>query len=99
MSTENNGSTKVYRPELTPDTVFTLTRRLYGLSVVSCHELNSYDDRNFHVMVDHESVDNSHLGQVWPQGYVFKVLNSLDSRRPDVVSELVFVSFVTEKCC
>ena len=76
-----------YRPELSPATVTRLTRDLFGLHVLTCRELDSYGDRNFHVSVDVNAVHNDHVPQVCPHGYVLKVLNSLDSRRPDIVGE------------
>ncbi|XP_070211673.1 hydroxylysine kinase-like [Littorina saxatilis] len=81
---DNSAGTEIYRPELSPSTVTQLTLDLYGLHVLSCRELDSYDDRNFHVTVDTSLVKNEHITQVWPHGYVFKVLNSLDSRKPEV---------------
>ena len=83
----DNSVTQSYRPELSPPTVTQLVRDLYGLHVLSCQELDSYDDRNFHVTVDTSVVHNVHIPQVCPHGYVLKVLNSLDSKRPDVVGE------------
>ncbi|XP_021366932.1 hydroxylysine kinase-like isoform X2 [Mizuhopecten yessoensis] len=47
-------------------------------------ELNSYDDRNYHVNVSKETT-NEHIGHVCIHGYVLKVLNSLDSRHEDYV--------------
>ena len=83
----DNSGTQSYRPELSPLTVTQLMRDLYGLHVLSCRELDSYDDRNFHVTVDTSVVHSAHIPQVCPHGYVLKVLNSLDSKRPDVVGE------------
>ena len=87
---QDNGDqpgTRSYRPKLSPLTVTQLTRDLYGLHVVSCRELDSYDDRNFHVVVDASEVHNVHFPRVSSHGYVLKVLNSLDSKRPDVTGE------------
>ncbi|XP_076460336.1 hydroxylysine kinase-like isoform X2 [Babylonia areolata] len=87
-SSTSSSESSSYRPEMSEDTVRTLVRDLYGLHVLSCRELDSYDDRNFHVRVEAgrpEAVRNAHLGEVWPHGYVLKVLNSLDSRRPEVI--------------
>jgi len=62
-----------------------LVESLYGFKVVSVSELDSYDDRNFHVRVAaarHQS--NRHIDNVSPHGYVLKVTNSVDSLKPHV---------------
>lgn len=42
---------------------------VYGLSAIKISELNGYDDKNFHVVVDGECVE-----------YVLKIVNTLDSQ-------------------
>ncbi|XP_025114447.1 hydroxylysine kinase-like [Pomacea canaliculata] len=73
----------LFRPDLSPQSVCQLVQQVYGLHVISCDELDSYDDRNFHITVDSD-YDNKHLDQLCPHGYVLKVLNSLDSRKPEL---------------
>ncbi|KAL8558001.1 hypothetical protein ACOMHN_063742 [Nucella lapillus] len=88
MTTNNSTTLRSHRPRLSTDTVHVLVGDLYGLKVLTCRELDSYDDRNFHVRVDEDltSVHNEHLQEgLWPHGYVLKVLNSLDSQKPEVV--------------
>ncbi|KAK7508726.1 hypothetical protein BaRGS_00000292 [Batillaria attramentaria] len=85
MSENDNSDAKLFRPQLSSQTVATLTRRLYGLHVLTSRELDSYDDRNFHITVDDNDVQNAHLEALWPHGYVLKVLNSLDSKEPEVI--------------
>ncbi|XP_070211806.1 hydroxylysine kinase-like [Littorina saxatilis] len=81
MATDNNSNSnsKSHRPDLSPLMVTSLTCDLYGLHVQSYEELESYGDRNYHVIVDAQNVSNYFLGEVCPDGYVLKVLNSEDS--------------------
>nr|KAG5714373.1 hypothetical protein BaRGS_018590 [Batillaria attramentaria] len=65
-----------------------LTRRLYGLNVLTSRKLDGYDDRNFHITVDEEDVQNPYLGELCPHGYVLKILNYNDSKKPAIVSSL-----------
>ena len=44
----------------------------------SIKELVSYDDKNYLVKV-YDEHNNPYVSEIWPHGYVFKVLNSLDS--------------------
>jgi len=41
--------------------------------------LNGYDDQNFHVTVDGNDKDNEYISRINSSGYVFKVVNSLES--------------------
>ncbi|XP_063431512.1 hydroxylysine kinase-like [Mytilus trossulus] len=65
-------------PDIDQQKVTQLVWSLYGLHVLDMTELNSYDDRNFHVQVTRESV-NPNIKSVSSDGYVLKILNSLDS--------------------
>ncbi|XP_050301215.1 hydroxylysine kinase [Anthonomus grandis grandis] len=57
-----------------------LILELYGLTVIKSSELNGYDDRNFLIKVDPQNIDNNeHIVKVEVEGYVFKVINTLDS--------------------
>ncbi|XP_059352974.1 hydroxylysine kinase-like [Daphnia carinata] len=72
------------KPYVPNEVVHQLARNLYNLEVVSIKELNSYDDKNFHITVK----DNSHLPDVkdaCPLGYIMKVLNSLDSKASNLI--------------
>ena len=55
-----------------------LIEKLYGLEVKTIKELSSYDDKNFLVTVSHRW-SNDNIKELWPHGYVFKVLNYTDS--------------------
>jgi len=74
------------RPILGCEEAKKLVERLYKLKVVKIKELNSYDDRNFHVAVDSEH-DNPYIDKLNEDGYVFKVLNSLCSQKSHVDAE------------
>ena len=71
------------RPQMSQKTAIGLIESLFGLQVKTIKELNSYDDRNYFITVD-SNYDNPHIAEVWPHGYVFKVLNSLDSLKKHV---------------
>lgn len=76
----------IIRPQMTEKTAIHLVKTLYGLTVRSIKELNSYDDKNYLVQVDAEHT-NPHLETLWPHGYVLKVLNSMDSPKQHVDAE------------
>ncbi|XP_064628811.1 hydroxylysine kinase-like [Lineus longissimus] len=58
-----------------------LAGRLYGLTVTAVKEFNGYDDRNFHLTVSADC-KNKFIDEVWPHGYVLKIVNTLDSKKP-----------------
>lgn len=65
------------KPCITKDEAVDLASEVYGLQVSIVKELNSYDDRNYHLIV--ESSSNPHVQPVSPYGYVLKIINSQDS--------------------
>ncbi|BFZ01826.1 hypothetical protein BsWGS_04865 [Bradybaena similaris] len=75
-----------YRPNLSGSRAATLVQDMYGMSVSVVQELTSYDDQNFLV----EEILSSSL----PVGvkfagsgrYVLKILNTLDSMKPQVTA-------------
>ncbi|XP_063221070.1 hydroxylysine kinase isoform X2 [Bacillus rossius redtenbacheri] len=74
------------RPVLTHEDVVEMVHRLYGLRDVQITDLNAYDDRNYHIRV------KEYQASLWPHGYVFKVVNTLDSQKPshiEVQTELL----------
>ena len=71
------------RPQLSQQTAIGLIESLFGLHVKTIKELNSYDDRNYFISVD-SNYDNPHIADLWPHGYVFKVMNSMDSFKKHV---------------
>ncbi len=74
---------QIIRPQVTEEQAVSLVECLYGLKVTSIKQMNSYDDRNYYIKVA-DSVNNPHISQLWPHGYVLKVLNSMDSQRKHV---------------
>lgn len=78
----------IVRPEIEPKYVTLLVGDIFGLCVVHITELNSYDDRNFHVRVSEKS-ENENISKISPDGYVLKVLNSLDSEYENVIGEWI----------
>lgn len=59
------------RPLIHYEKVETLLKEYYDLNDVNIVELNGYDDKNYHIQVK----SDAHC----PEGYVFKVINALDS--------------------
>ena len=74
----------IVRPEIEPKHATSLTGNIFGLRVLHIIELNSYDDRNFHVRVS-ENSENENISKISPDGYVLKVLNSLDSEYENAI--------------
>lgn len=70
------------RPPTTNQTALWLLKQLYGLNASSIVELNGYDDRNYHVICE-ESCTNPHITTISHHGYNLKIVNSLDSGKPD----------------
>ncbi|XP_066565189.1 hydroxylysine kinase isoform X2 [Amia ocellicauda] len=68
-----NMSTEVIKPCLSETQASELVGRVFGLHVDRIHPLPSYDDQNFHVVV-------SGGGE-----YVLKIMNSMDSRDPEML--------------
>lgn len=89
------------RPSVTEEMVVALLEQLYGMRVTSVRELNAYDDRNYHVVCDGTPA-NPHAINLEKTGYVLKVINSLDSRKTDVIeaqTELMIFLNQRDICC
>lgn len=80
---------EVIKPVVTEDSVRALAERLYGISCLGLKELNSYDDRNYHITED-KNMKNPIIPVHCPYGYVLKIINSLDSKK------LAFIEAQTE---
>ncbi|XP_001356896.2 hydroxylysine kinase [Drosophila pseudoobscura] len=72
------------RPKVEPEDVENLLRRLYGITVSEVKEILAYDDRNFLIHED-SNVKNPLIVSHCPHGYILKIMNSLDSKKEDVV--------------
>lgn len=64
-----------------------LVTRLYGMTVTEWTELNSYDDKNYHIHVE-QQFENPHIDAISEKGYVLKILNSQDSKCPAIIGRL-----------
>ncbi|GFO02567.1 hydroxylysine kinase [Plakobranchus ocellatus] len=62
-----------------------LVKDTFGLEVTVEAELDSYDDQNFLIHANFLSPNPSNIPIVWQHGYVFKILNSEDSKEPDYI--------------
>ena len=85
------------RPEMTVDTAVSLVQRLYGLKVKSIQELDSYLDKNYLVVAETQ-FDNPHIEEVCGDGYVLKVLNSVESKTTHVGKTAAFVQSKVPQC-
>ena len=72
-----------------------IVERLYGLNVTRFSELNSYDDLNLLVHVNQTLWDNDNIPAVSSNGYVLKILNSLDSTKHKFIGKLNIIVFDT----
>ena len=93
------------RPILSKEYARKIVTSVFGLNVITIKEYNSYDDRNFHVIVDDKLWDNPYIKHIRPEGYMLKILNSMDSKKFHY-GKLCFIAFlvycffvVTIKCC
>ncbi|XP_057380551.1 hydroxylysine kinase-like isoform X2 [Daphnia carinata] len=72
------------KPYVPNEVIQDLLLKLYNLQVISVEELNSYDDRNFHIMVkEHNCLPDTE--DVCLDGYVLKITNSLDSKACNLI--------------
>lgn len=70
------------RPVVTEEEVRKLAERLYGIIILEMGEMDSYDDRNYHIQAD-TLIKNPILKTMSTNGYVLKVANSLDSQNEE----------------
>ncbi|XP_067001179.1 hydroxylysine kinase [Anabrus simplex] len=69
------------RPEVTHEQVTKLIDALYSLKDVHIVEILAYDDKNYHIQM----TERDKSRDKWQHGYVFKIMNSLDSKKLDFV--------------
>ena len=88
------------RPILSKEYARKIVTSVFGLNVITIKEYNSYDDRNFHVIVDDKLWDNPYIKHIRPEGYMLKVLNSMDSKKFHY-GKLCFIAFLVYLffCC
>lgn len=69
------------RPIIDTNETISLIKNLYGLTPTSIVELNGYDDKNYKILTNENEVQNKHIKKIAQDGYVFKVMNSFDSKK------------------
>ncbi|XP_057319902.1 hydroxylysine kinase isoform X1 [Microplitis mediator] len=70
---------KKIRPVVNDEIVRKLVEKLYGFKVKSIQELNSYDDKNYRIIC-YPEFENIYVKNIANEGYVLKIINSLDSQ-------------------
>lgn len=73
------------KPIVSLSEVKVFATNIYGLHCENVIELNGYDDKNFKLQVCESNVDNPYIKTVCQDGYVLKIMNSLDSKNLAVV--------------
>lgn len=71
------------KPIVNENDVREILSEVYGLKCLSIKQLNGYDDFNVHVKVS-EECDNNNIKKINKDGYTFKVINALESQKPQV---------------
>ncbi|XP_052100604.1 hydroxylysine kinase-like [Mytilus californianus] len=69
------------RPLLPNKCIRDFALKLYGMNVLKFEELDSFEDRNYHIIVD-PVINNNYIKDFSKTGYVLKVLNLRDSKTP-----------------
>ncbi|XP_033220105.1 hydroxylysine kinase [Belonocnema kinseyi] len=72
---------QVIKPILTQENAIEIVEKLYGLRVSKITELNAYDDKNYHIIGNKQEFNNPYINEVSQDGYVLKIINSLDSKK------------------
>lgn len=75
---------EVIAPEVVDGIVEKIANELYGLTVTKCRQLNGYDDKNYRVIASPRT-SNPNILVVCPDGYVIKVVNTMDTNRPEIL--------------
>lgn len=63
------------KPIINLEEVNNLVYDLYDLKVENVKELNGYDDKNYRITVNINNINNE---------FVFKIVNTLDSKKPEL---------------
>lgn len=86
----------IIKPIITHEEVKLLVERLYGISVLELEELNGYDDKNYKIIED-PNVKNPLITNHSTEGYVLKIMNSMDSQNLSVVeAQNEIMNFISE---
>lgn len=81
------------KPQVCEDTVREIIETNYGLQVKSVIELVGYDDKNYRILCKDQENQNPFISEVSKDGYVLKIINSLDSQKIgfiDAQTEILF---------
>ncbi|XP_011299930.1 hydroxylysine kinase [Fopius arisanus] len=81
---DNVNVEKRKRPEVSMKVAIEIVRKLYGFKVKSLKELNGYDDKNLRITCC-QGFENPHVKSIESDGYVLKIMNSMDSRNVSLV--------------
>lgn len=76
---------QLIKPMINEETAIKIVKKVYGLKVSKITELNAYDDKNYHILCGEKEFDNQHIKEVSDVGYVLKIVNSLDSKKINVI--------------
>ena len=76
---------QLIKPAVTKENVIRIMEKLYGLNVSKITELNAYDDINYHVICNQTNFNNPYITEVSKDGYVLKIINSLDSKKTTMI--------------
>ncbi|XP_018562853.1 hydroxylysine kinase [Anoplophora glabripennis] len=71
------------KPSISLDEIKPLVYDLYGFKVLKISELTGYDDKNYHVVLGNSDKKNPHVNKLNDEGYVVKIINSLDSKKTE----------------
>ncbi|KAG8038925.1 hypothetical protein G9C98_003232 [Cotesia typhae] len=85
------------RPVVSDEIAIKLVEKLYGLKVKNIQELNSYDDKNYRILCDPE-FENPHLKKINHEGYVLKIMNSIDSKDKSCIEGQNEMMLYLNKC-
>ncbi|XP_053627915.2 hydroxylysine kinase-like [Cherax quadricarinatus] len=75
---------QIIRPFVKLGDVPAIVKKIYGLTTLSVKELSSYNDKNFYIQVK-STINNPHIKELCPSGYVLKIVNSLDSKSENFI--------------
>ncbi|XP_044735401.1 hydroxylysine kinase [Chrysoperla carnea] len=68
-----------YKPKLTNEDACEIVKNLYGVNCVNISELKAYDDKNYKINVEN-IINNKFIENICLDGYVLKIMNSLESK-------------------
>ncbi|XP_051175073.1 hydroxylysine kinase [Leptopilina boulardi] len=93
---------QLIKPMINQETAIDIVKRVYGLNVIKIIELNAYDDKNYHILCETKKFNNQHINKISDDGYILKIVNSLDSKKINVIdAQTEMMIFLNENgiCC